>query len=1035
MSCTNSFANNLSQKRGHYLAAAAAADQRTNGTDPSCSFEEFLTVVSSNSSEGTCTNTSSRSRTSSTKNSYCQSDRLQLPSFDSESLGNSISLSLKTLFAFLATGLAVLSLVFVRSEGYTSKTIEHSVIARPFPPHVSSFGEKLNLGHIGGHTSTDSLIKQHEQYVPVHGTNTGAVRSLSPQNILNLRGHYIHDEHRSPYASHLYDAPDEVLQSIQDSYVKKMEKVRNEWGAWSFTDPGEDTYGPKGRDRPVTDFTGVPYKDLDADQFVEGSWQTDEAYVKEFISEARKLINRVKEAIYAEYGHPAKKKDGTSLSEDELDKRNTMFRIITDEFKLCRGAPVAIDDDSSCKKNAVPLPGIGYWRKEAFEELTRKLLHAMITNDEFYVVLGGHSSAAGHGNNFMQSKMMQFHYIMEPVFHRLGMRLISRNMAQGGVGTLGSALAGKDIYGESSLLIWDSQMTERAAGAHDLFNRQAILSGERVPVLLMPRMHDIEKQTGMLYTWGDGDTTSPRSDFETGLLEKTKDAVQVETLPYAMRYMSCESGNGNLCKDNEYNSECWVRRSDYNPPKYVKIEEYVGGRASWHPGHRVHQLIGRKWSLIVLYALEAALDTWNLGIQERGLPLANAYWHVGTHVQDTQYKDELPPTYTDIRQKLRDYIAVSDKEVSECEKLLHKFPIVCKIAMHGYTEWTPRVLPEERSLRAILKQGPSGYLPVFDVVNAYDGFDVLPPKWHIPEGQIDVHAIAIATTSPPPDRDTNAIARPRDYQGHPSSDDKTKEESDTQKSLFDISKEQHNAMRRLRENLLHFGMEGNQLVPILPANQNRRFLADKDSEEIIPGLGWFYSGSRCGFCDGSFQSECQRSLDSTCPMKGHSDGRSGLVGDGLSGWLVFEVPNVKEGVIILRMEAWKKANSNKRTEGWTTVDNVDSEDEIINGNATLAPSVDHGTRQLNIPENDFYFDYAINGKVKTMDYDEFISYKKEIAKNVALWPLMLPPQDKERVPTRSNDDENKGETVEVAIRLRSTAGREATVSVSHLYYA
>ena len=116
----------------------------------------------------------------------------------------------------------------------------------------------------------------------------------------------------------------------------------------------------------------------------------------------------------------------------------------------------------------------------------------------------------------MQSKMMQFHLIMEPVFDRLGMRLVIRNMAQGGVGTLGSAMAGADIYGESDLMIWDSQMTERHAGAHDLFNRQAILSGERVPVLLMPKMNDIEKQTDMLYAWGDGDTISTRSDFRDG---------------------------------------------------------------------------------------------------------------------------------------------------------------------------------------------------------------------------------------------------------------------------------------------------------------------------------------------------------------------------------------------------------------------------------------------------------------------------------------------------------------------------------------
>ena len=30
---------------------------------------------------------------------------------------------------------------------------------------------------------------------------------------------------------------------------------------------------------------------------------------------------------------------------------------------------------------------------------SRKLLHAMITNDEFYYVMGGHSAAEGHGHH------------------------------------------------------------------------------------------------------------------------------------------------------------------------------------------------------------------------------------------------------------------------------------------------------------------------------------------------------------------------------------------------------------------------------------------------------------------------------------------------------------------------------------------------------------------------------------------------------------------------------------------------------------
>jgi hypothetical protein len=75
-----------------------------------------------------------------------------------------------------------------------------------------------------------------------------------------------------------------------------------------------------------------------------------------------------------------------------------------------------------------------------------------MTRDTFTFVLGGHSAAAGHGNHFKQSYTMQFHKVMEPVFSYLGVRLISRNLAQGGLGTIQSALGSADIYGDERLI-------------------------------------------------------------------------------------------------------------------------------------------------------------------------------------------------------------------------------------------------------------------------------------------------------------------------------------------------------------------------------------------------------------------------------------------------------------------------------------------------------------------------------------------------------------------------------------------------------
>ena len=51
-----------------------------------------------------------------------------------------------------------------------------------------------------------------------------AVPSLNDYNLINLWGHYIHDEHRSPYASHLYDKPKDFLDEQQTKFLQKMEQ-------------------------------------------------------------------------------------------------------------------------------------------------------------------------------------------------------------------------------------------------------------------------------------------------------------------------------------------------------------------------------------------------------------------------------------------------------------------------------------------------------------------------------------------------------------------------------------------------------------------------------------------------------------------------------------------------------------------------------------------------------------------------------------------------------------------------------------------
>lgn len=149
-------------------------------------------------------------------------------------------------------------------------------------------------------------------------------------------------------------------------------------------------------------------------------------------------------------------------------------------------------------------------------------------------------------------------------------------------------------------------------------------------------------------------------------------------------------------------------------------------------------------------------------------------------------------------------------------------------------------------------------------------------------------------------------------------------------------------------------------------------------------------------------------------MAGHNDFHSGLLGDALSGWLMLRLKNVKEGVILARLDATVAGGIDTVTDGWTAINNQ--------GNH----------RQLNIPV-DFMFDYAINGNITSLSRTEFLDFGTEIVDGMTLYPLLMDKTMSEE--KRSNDEWEAGKTVDVAIRIRSALGRDATILLSHLYYA
>lgn len=805
---------------------------------------------------------------------------------------------------------------------------------QPLKFHQSGFGT-LNFNHHEDGASKFRRYLESTDVVIPKNQNPEAIPSIWEHNIINLHGHYVHDEHRSPFSSFLYKRPKEELLKEQEEFKKKMEEVRREWGAWGFRDHLNGV-------RPVQNFDTVKHRDVKSDQWQGNVWQKDVKYVNDLIAEGRKLVDRMTEAIYAEVGYPTKKADGTMMSAEEIESRETLLTV-------------HVLEDSEYK---IKLDGVSYLSARAFDALARKLLHGMITNDDFYFVLGGHSAAAGHGNNLHQQKTMQFNYIMEPVFHKLGMRLMARNLAMGGYGTSHYTAGQAELYGEADFLMWDSMMTEKAREGHEMFNRQAILTGERAPIIFTRVPHDLLTETGGKAWLGDV-VAGVASIPETTSVEEGR------TMPWAIQYLQCAAGV-DLCGGRgfeKYNTVCFIERNDYDGT-HLKMENVKPkGQASWHPGWRDHQFESRKVALTFLKAFKKAFDVWEEGMKVDGFPLKESYWHVGS-------------IYEDIQKTLHDYVNGEGKGKSRCEEAFEPYGVEkwCRTGMHGMTEFTPVNGGFANSIIEHAKKGANGYPKVVGGKMPYAGPELLPLNWKIPEGDVDVHAIAIAT----------------DY--------------DVPQLEFlwedeDNDEEVDNSRRRLRQ-MTDNGLNSMKL------QQTERVLS---STGIVPGEGWGTSENAVmqrtdEFCDGSAMSECNRAPgDTRCLLYANNDRRGGLTGDGESGWLVIDVPEVKEGIIFAKIEWWHPRSGN-----WKIPEDVDRNHRELGGYVKPLP-------------DDFKFDIAVNGKIETWDLEKFMSHTKEVAYNEAFYPLV--------------NDETLSGPVELAIRMRSESDpKGAAITLNHIYW-
>lgn len=500
--------------------------------------------------------------------------------------------------------------------------------------------------------------------------------------------------------AYLYSKYATIVPLVDHPFPSDEERapLREKFGKWGFYDGDE-------LERPMEDYASkFPNRDIPGDQFPRDAWQADAVYVNHILNDADLLILRTMEAIFVEYGH------GKPLPPEGLVARMKMFHWSREDL--------SVDNVQAPEKyRRRGSRGNGGWTtKRSFDGLVRRLLHAMMTQDTFTVVMGGHSAAMGAGNNFRQSYMMQFHKIMYPIFARLGVKLVTRNVGQGGLGTLQAGMGSGSIYGdEIDLLLWDSGMTETEAKHIDIFFRQAILAGKRVPVLWGGRFELLK----MLHEEADVDVGE--FGLATDGIIEIESLEQAKDVPWAARFMKCKPEVEDICKEEpRFCAKCWIDRKDNITPEAKQLDK-PRGQVKWHGGWRVHQLTGRNIAFGVLEALQAAINIWTEGVMG-GPPLDDDLWHV------TDY-------YENIRNKVKNL----DKSLGSCYEMDGDIPTrFCNTPMKARAQYTPRANPNETSLTSIIKPTADGYVPKNEKTLLYEGPDEHNTCLDIPEGELDV---------------------------------------------------------------------------------------------------------------------------------------------------------------------------------------------------------------------------------------------------------------------------------------------------------
>jgi hypothetical protein len=995
-------------------------------------------------------------------------------------------------FVILAclAGVCIL-LVLIENTDVRADTMDGSQYRKPqYHPHEASFGGVQNSAHYDTsqydwrYQNDDEIDLSYEEYLRTQNTDTLSngqcnyfnnmdTNSTQQQTINNETdrdrivsnigqvvistdsfnhnddtGHYWHDPIRSPYSSKLYksnsitkfsDSNDTLSQSqlLDNEYALKQELLRNEYGYWNqpiwpnstikkFTVP-KDNIIYENRDVPIEKFSPL-------------SWHLQSQYVASFLKEAKDLVHRIQEGIYTEYGMTSSNADDAQV----LQRRQQSFNI--QKMDYFDNHEVQVDTSITGQgrivdiKSRQSVPCGSYLTNDAYNMLVRKLLHAIITEGTFLVVVVSSGDYTYQANNMFQTQIMQFQYLLQPVFDKLGIELVSRNMGMDTRTTSINSLGGADVYGESDILwyIPDHREhvnadAEQTVDHFDLLHIQSILSGERVPIILTPNPGSIPKELH-----------DQNKEIWMGNIQPGYENIcshDPETTIDACKYIYCneeQSDDPSCTSDEQYNSICWVDRSDYTPKSIIQ-NKTIGHTNEQYKNPNQHLLDSRKLSMLLLQALDEAINVWmSAQTVNTTVLIPNEMWHVSK-------------AYNTMKESVRDIMT------SGCDTLLKDISRkICHIQMHTFTEWTPRA--KDFGLDFASRRIAADETMVFEEL--YNNIDLLPLQWRLPDNHVDVHMLGILTNTtklqqhiehysiptknsdvriPTDDdyymfsNDDKSAGRYFDYEddSYPSNlEDSPDDNIDKQGNSDQDPTRRKTRIRQQRRNLLDPN-DVDESAQLSKSSSTIRLTQPKTKSNGVPAFGddvhnyktanverrvesplrlskdrWTVYKKPIGYCDGSSESRCNRSFRNTCLLANYNQYKAGIMGHSNSGPIHFQIDGIHEGIVLARFD-------------WD----------------------DDGVKPMSELPDDFIFQYTIYLLVRSiwgtkMDVlvqqnltkTQFQSMGKKLASDFIVHPLWIEDQ-------RQHETKCRHVSVEIEIKSPSSQDKATALLLTHLYYA